>query len=346
MKLKIGFITVFAMALFMGESEAREMKYQKTNEPLVVVIALNEGSEITDFFVPLAMLGDITKVVSVSVNEGLVSFWPGLNARMEYSISSFKAEYPDGADIVIVPAVHDAEDKKLGTWLNHQAQQGALVVSICDGAFVLANAGLLKNKKATAHFYSLDKLEKQFPATTWVRDVRFVHDDNVISTTGVSASFPASLYLVELISGASAAEELAEKYHVKSDIRKHTTAQFNVGFGEYQVAILNMIKGLFSNRYFFDLEEGMDEVGLAIYLDAFSRTYRSKVLTVSDMPITTAHGVLLVPDLKQNSKKSRTIRAEEDDQFVVDEVLLKIAHRFGTETADLVALQLEYDLIR
>lgn len=346
MNVEIRLVVIIALAIFMGSVKAAEMKYQSTHQPVVAVIALNEGTEITDFFVPLAMLANVTKTVSVSVDEGMVNFWPSLNAKMQFDIASFNTEFPQGADIVIVPAVHDAENQKLSDWLFLQAQQGALIVSICDGALVLANAGLLANKKATAHFYSLDKLEKQYPATSWVRNARFVHDENIVSTTGVSASFPASLYLAELIAGPSVAQELAETYHLYGATKNHSTGQFRVGLGEYRVGLTNMLKGLFNSRYYFELAQGMDEVGFAIYLDAFSRTYRSKVLTVSEAPITTANGVQIFPDLKINPKPSQTIKYEDDKQFIVDEVLQKISNRFGVDTASLVALQLEYDWLR
>nr|QQZ51993.1 DJ-1/PfpI family protein [Phenylobacterium glaciei] len=83
-------------------------------------------------------------------------------------------------------------------------RQGATIVSICEGARVLANAGLLHDRRATTHWSALKGLTKAYPDTTWVRDRRYVQDGAVISTTGVSASIPASLALVEAIAGRAA----------------------------------------------------------------------------------------------------------------------------------------------
>ena len=73
-------------------------------------------------------------------------------------------------------------------WLREQAAAGATMVAICDGAEVLANAGVLRHRTATSHWYSRDSLQRRFTDTTWVDDRRYVMDGNVMTTTGVSAS--------------------------------------------------------------------------------------------------------------------------------------------------------------
>ena len=95
-------------------------------------------------------------------------------------------------------------------WLREQAAAaGATMVAICDGAEVLANAGVLRHRTATSHWYSRDSLQRRFTDTTWVDDRRYVMDGNVMTTTGVSASIPASLALVSALAGPAAARETA-----------------------------------------------------------------------------------------------------------------------------------------
>jgi len=70
-------------------------------------------------------------------------------------------------------------------------------VSICDGSLVVAGTGLLDGRRAIGHFASADKRREQFPAVHWVANTRFVHDGQFISSSGVSASLPTAIYLVE-----------------------------------------------------------------------------------------------------------------------------------------------------
>lgn len=71
-----------------------------------------------------------------------------------------------------------------------------------------ANAGLLEGHRATGHWYSLPSLQK-FSGTTWIRDQRYVSDGVVVTTTGVTASIPASHALGEAIAGHNRATQEA-----------------------------------------------------------------------------------------------------------------------------------------
>jgi transcriptional regulator GlxA family with amidase domain len=82
----------------------------------------------------------------------------GATLELPETAASFDASHPQGADYVIVPAVHDPQGRALASWLQAQRARGATIMSICDGAKVLAHAGLLKGRSATAHWHALDDL--------------------------------------------------------------------------------------------------------------------------------------------------------------------------------------------
>jgi transcriptional regulator GlxA family with amidase domain len=198
-------------------------------QPLVAVVALNDGTEITDFLVPFGTLAaaDVADVVAVAGEAGPVQMLPAVRLSIATTLDAFDRDHPGGADYVIVPAVHRSDDARLLAWLRRQAARGATVVGICDGVWVLANAGLLEGHTATGHWYSLPSLRRTFPGVHWVEGRRFVRDGPVMTTTGVTASLPASVALVGMLGGDTAAQHAAGRLgvagciHVRAEVADH-----------------------------------------------------------------------------------------------------------------------------
>lgn len=186
--------------------------------PLVAIVADNAGTETTDFIVPYSILktSGVADVVAVSPDATDVELMPALRMRADTTFERFDATTPAGADVVIVPAMHRADRPAMLAWLKRQAAAGATMVAICDGAEVLANAGLLRHRTATSHWYSRDSPRRRFADTDWIDDRRYVIDGDVMTTSGVSASIPASLALVERLAGPVAARETARHMGVRT----------------------------------------------------------------------------------------------------------------------------------
>jgi len=83
------------------------------------------------------------------------------------------------------------------------------VTSHCDGAFVLAKAGLLDNVASTTFPSDIPKYKEMFPHLDVRDDVLFVHDGKYITSAGGAKSFEAALYLSEVLYGDSIARSLA-----------------------------------------------------------------------------------------------------------------------------------------
>jgi transcriptional regulator GlxA family with amidase domain len=89
------------------------------------------------------------------------------------------------------------------------AKEAEFITSHCDGAFVLAKAGLLDNMISTTFPSDIDAMRVMFPKLDIRKDVLFVHDGKYITSAGGAKSFEAALYLCEFLYGKEIAQSLA-----------------------------------------------------------------------------------------------------------------------------------------
>ncbi|MCM2579886.1 GlxA family transcriptional regulator [Streptomyces meridianus] len=88
-------------------------------------------------------------------------------------------------------------DPRLIDWLRRTAPRAPRVVSVCTGAFLLAEAGLLDGRRATTHWAMCDTLSRRFPAVEVDPEPIYVRDGNVATSAGVTAGMDLALALVE-----------------------------------------------------------------------------------------------------------------------------------------------------
>jgi transcriptional regulator GlxA family with amidase domain len=88
-------------------------------------------------------------------------------------------------------------DPRLIPWLRRTARRARRVASVCSGAFLLAEAGLLDGRRAVTHWAVCDGLQRRFPAVRVERDPIFVRDGNVFTSAGITAGMDLALELVE-----------------------------------------------------------------------------------------------------------------------------------------------------
>ena len=304
------------------------------------------GTETTDFIVPYGVLSasGVADVFALGTERGPIEMMPALRIAPQATIDEFDARFPEGADYVIVPAVHKADDVRLVGWVRAQAGKGAVVVGICDGVWVVANAGLLSGHRATGHWYSLDDLQRKFSATTWTRNRRYVADVSVVTTTGVTSSIPASLALVEAIAGSERAAQVAQEIGAADWSPAHDSNDFKLDSHLIFAAARNRLSFWSHETVGIPVHPGSDEVSLALVADAYSRTYRSQALMVSTGAgeIRSLHGLILVPDTA--GKPDRMLPAFDGMRPVqaLDWALDGIADSYGASTAEFVAMQIEY----
>jgi transcriptional regulator GlxA family with amidase domain len=117
-------------------------------------------------------------------------------------------------DILVVPSAEhhldtDLENEALLDFIRRTDQDALFMTSHCDGAFVLAAAGVLDGHVSTTFPSDIDKMRAKFPHLDVRKDVLFVHDGKYITSAGGAKSFEAALYLSEHLYGDSIARSLA-----------------------------------------------------------------------------------------------------------------------------------------
>ena len=324
------------------------LKPPKRRRPVITVIGINDATETTDYLMPYGILrrADVAEVVALSTKPGPVRLYPALTVEAQASVADFDARHPDGADHVLVPAMSRDDDPAALRWIRQQAAKGAIVIGVCAGAMVVANAGLLDHKRATTHWYYLERLRRRHPAIRYVPNLRLVVDEGVATSTGISASMPMTLTLIEAIAGRDKAQAIAADLGLTHWDARHDSAAFSLTRSFALTVIANRLRFWMRDQFGVELSRGIDEVSLALVADAWSRTYRSRAVTLADARggVETMGGIRIVPDAAASgwpTERLPPVKGREAAR-ALDDALRGVARRYGTATARVVAMQLEY----
>lgn len=331
------------------ESILAALKPPKRPRPLIAIVGINDATETTDYLMPCGVLrrADVADVMLLSARPGAVKLFPALTVDSDATIAGFDALHPDGADYVIVPAMSRDGDPAVLKWLKSQSAKGAMIVGVCAGAKVVGEAGLLDHKFATTHWYYVDELRDKHPTIRYIANRRLVVNDGVATTTGVTASMPMALTLIQAIAGREKAEDMGEDVGLTHWDARHNSHAFRFTRPFALTAMSNSIAFWNRERLGLEIAPGLDEVSLALVSDAWSRTYRSRAVTISrtDDVIVTRNGIRVIPERVGGNWPVEYLLPAIGDQppaRALDEALDGIAARYGMATAHFVAMQLEY----
>lgn len=134
-------------------------------------------------------------VTTIARRPGPVRARAGLQLRPDHGLT----DHPPLACAIVPGGVVDAEldQPALMAWIEAQAQTAHILASVCTGALLLAQAGVLDGLEATTHWEDLDALRRLRPAVR-VRDgVRWVDQGAVVTSAGISAGIDMCLHLVQ-----------------------------------------------------------------------------------------------------------------------------------------------------
>lgn len=182
---------------------------------------------------------------------------------------------------MVVPALHTEDDPAVLAWLRAQAAKGAVVVGICSGARVLGRAGLLGGRHFAGHWYDRSTLLRRQAGAVHVPGQRYVDDGPVVTTTGVSASLPVALALVETLAGAERARAVATALGMPSWGPAHRSERFGLSLAHVGTLSVNTLLFWRHERIDIPVMDGVDDVALALAADAWSRTYSSRAEAVN-----------------------------------------------------------------
>lgn len=126
-------------------------------------------------------------------------------------------ERAEVADLVCVPACSTDQPVPASVveLLRRTVARGARVLSVCSGAFVLAEAGILDGRRCTTHWFHLGEFSERFPQLDTVCDVLYVEDGPVITSAGTASGIDACLHLVREELGAEVANGIARRMVVQ-----------------------------------------------------------------------------------------------------------------------------------
>lgn len=146
----------------------------------------------------------------IAKTKDVVTSFEGIRMLPDFS---YRETYPQ-IDILVVPSAEhhldtDLEDEELLSFIKEADKSAQYVTSHCDGAFVLAKAGLLDKVASTTFPSDISKYKEMFPHLDVRDSTLFVHEGKYITSAGGAKSFEASLYLAELLYGPAVARRLA-----------------------------------------------------------------------------------------------------------------------------------------
>ncbi len=181
-----------------------------------VAVAITQGTPIFELAVPCEVFGiDRPELSDPWYGFGLHASEPdtvvagGFVARAAGSLEDLVT-----ADTVIVPActnVHERQPAALVEAVREAHRRGARIASICSGAFVLAEAGLLDGRRATTHWMHAEELARRFPRVAVDAAVIYAEDEGIHTSAGTAAAIDLCLELVRQDHGTTVANALARR---------------------------------------------------------------------------------------------------------------------------------------
>jgi len=191
---------------------------------ITVGIFLYDNIEVLDFAGPFEVFSNAQRlravmgtdpanrlfnVVTIGEKKEEIIARGGLQVNPMYGI-----EYHPNLDVLIIPGgVIEAEMNKahILSWLVATAGRADIIASVCTGVFLLAKAGLLDGITITTHWEDIAEFRESFPGITVKEDVRWVDENHILTSAGISAGIDMSLHLVDRLAGREHALKTAKQ---------------------------------------------------------------------------------------------------------------------------------------
>ena len=181
-------------------------------------IYLYDQAEVLDFSGPYGVFSTAARLCSplqpfevflVSESGRTVTARGGFSVNPAYSFLN----HPPIDVMIIAGGEHQAELSKSAVlrWIKTTSAQAQHVASVCTGAFLLAQAGVLHHQRATTHWEDIPDLRAAYPDLQVLEQQRWVEDGKFISSAGISAGIDMSLYLLSKIHSRTLAEQTARQ---------------------------------------------------------------------------------------------------------------------------------------
>ena len=181
-----------------------------------IAIYIYHEAEVLDFSGPYEVFSVANRFLEkkhnlffVSQNEKIIK------ARGDYKVvSDYDFSNHPFIDVLIISGgVHTFELEKIEVmqWIKKQNNSAKLIASVCTGAFLLAKSEVIKNQKVTTHWEDIEDLRNMFPSLDVIENVRWVDENKVVTSAGISAGIDMSLFLISKLYSQELAYKTAKQ---------------------------------------------------------------------------------------------------------------------------------------
>ena len=182
----------------------------------IVAILIFDDVEVLDFCGPFEVLSTarlagktndearLFEVVTIAEEARTIRCRGGLLVQPHHTIAAHPV-----LDILVIPGGwgtrRERRNDRLLDWIVDQDRSTKITASVCTGAFLLAERGLLDGRRATTHWASIEWMRQQYPEVLMVEDERVVDAGHIVTSAGVSAGIDMALHLVSRLHGRETA---------------------------------------------------------------------------------------------------------------------------------------------
>jgi transcriptional regulator GlxA family with amidase domain len=187
--------------------------------PMRIILVGYDGADALDLFGPAEVFSSACERAGKQVYDIIVAAIGAREIRLSCGTSIVTRELaslrPQPSDTVLVAGGADAgiaamiAAPALTAWLGRAARVVRRIGSVCDGAFIVAHAGLLDGRIVATHWLSCDRMTRRYPRVRVDREAIFVHDGRVWTSAGVSTGIDMTLAMVEEDHGRQLADSVA-----------------------------------------------------------------------------------------------------------------------------------------
>lgn len=214
LKLTFSFFGLILYAQISTENHLKQMNDISNinkQDTITVAVLLYDDVVLQDFAGPIEVFDkaqNLTKGKFRTFTVGLSSKEIHTENNLLKITADYTLEHFPKADYIIIPGASMpiiqklTENELLTSFLKKEnADPKTKIVSVCTASYLLAKAGILDGKKATTHYFVADDFEEQYPKIQLVRNVRFVDEGKIITSSGVTSGIDAALHIVGQHSG-------------------------------------------------------------------------------------------------------------------------------------------------
>ncbi|GMX65903.1 DJ-1/PfpI family protein [Paenibacillus elgii] len=197
-----------------------------------VGILLFDQVEVLDFTGPYEVFGlavhdrykpterSLFNVTTISESGSLIVAENNLKVTPDYSLATAPAY-----DLLVIPGGPGVRkallNEALVNWVRARSGDTPWITSVCTGALLLAQTGLLDGKKATTHIDSIDWMRTKYPAIDVIDDVKYVDEDRIVTSAGVANGMHMSLHMVDRLAGREVAQDVSHIMQFETDFDEY-----------------------------------------------------------------------------------------------------------------------------